>query len=201
MNKEHELSLDIRRTVLLGAYIQAWGMPLDRTISRKGDHRVEVYSFPHSGKARLNRYATVGVSGHSLPDGKVTNWELFLVTPEDDAGASSGEVVSFLLDVMAFSLCQNVRFEIGKAFDESPLAPKSWKARAFLLDEPRAEPEFLSEIHVGAECVKLIWVMPVHKDEFEIIKKSGIETFDEAAEMSEWSPADPRRVSFFDKAP
>jgi hypothetical protein len=191
-----QLAFDVRRTILLAEYMRAWGMPLERTVTRKGDHTVEVYFFPAKGEEVVNRYATVGISGYLRSNGRVADHELFMVTPADDAGASNAEVVAFVFDIMAFSIRDDVSFEIGKIFDETPLAPKSWTARALLVDEPRAEPEYLSAIHVGSECVKLLWLMPIHKNEFESIKKSGIEVFDRAAEASEWSPADPGRPSF-----
>lgn len=196
MNEEIKFKLDIRRTVLLGAYMKAWGMPSSRTVARKGEHVVEVYAFPANDDARVNRFATVGVSGHVLEGRNVADWELFLAVPTDNAGASDEQVVSFLLDVMAYSVTKVKEFGLGTIIPESPLVPQSWLARAVLVDEPRAEPEFLAEMVLGAELVKLRWVVPIHGDEYEAIRSNGLDAFDQAAETSEWSAADPRRPSF-----
>lgn len=53
--KERELSFDIRRTVILGAYMREWEMPEYRVILSKpetGVH-VEIYYFPAAGRVRL----------------------------------------------------------------------------------------------------------------------------------------------------
>jgi hypothetical protein len=193
---QQQLSFDIRRTILLGAYIEAWGLPLTRVVSTKENLTVEVYFFPPSGELKVNRYATVGISSLARPDGKPIDWELFVVTPCIDAGASPGEIETFMLDVMAFSLRPDVPFDVGQVFDESPLVPKSWTARAFFLDEARAEPEFLSEICVGRDQVRLFWIVPIHKNEFELISTEGIEAFDKLANAAQWSTVDPQRDSY-----
>jgi hypothetical protein len=95
-------------------------------------------------------------------------------------------------------LREDVAFEIGNAFPPSVLAPPAWTARAFLVDQPRAEPEFLSSMQVGAYEVKLFWIVPIHEDEFSLIKHSGVEAYDQIEAASEWSPADPLRASFCD---
>ncbi|KQV49831.1 suppressor of fused domain protein [Duganella sp. Root336D2] len=199
MNKEEKLSFDVRRTVLLGAYMKAWGMPMSRVLAEKDDHIVEAYFFPASADGKINRYVTMGVSGHCMPNGKVADWELLLALPTDNGGASEAEVISFLFDVMAYSLSPEVPFKLGLAIPESKLAPRSWAARALLIDEPRAEPEHLTEIQVGEESVKLLWIVPIHRDECELIYRDGLEAFDDAEAASQWSPADPCRPSFLSK--
>jgi len=196
MAKEQEFQHDVRRTVLLGAYMGAWGMPSSRTVTRRGEHVVEAYTFPAVDGVPVNRFATVGISGHEMEDGRKADWELFLALPPDNAGASDEEVLSFLFDVMAYSISKVKNFDLGTIIPESPLAPQSWTARALLVDEPRAEPEFLSEIELGPEVVRLRWIVPIYRDEFEVIRTNGLDAFDKAAETSEWSPADPRRPSF-----
>ncbi|MDB5386011.1 MAG: hypothetical protein JWM11_1657, partial [Planctomycetaceae bacterium] len=41
-----QFTFDIRRTLILGLYMQHWGMPEERVVSRKEETRIEVYSFP-----------------------------------------------------------------------------------------------------------------------------------------------------------
>jgi len=196
VNIDKQLSLDMRRTILLGEYMRAWGMPLYRTVTKRGDETVEAYFFPAKGDSVINRYATVGLSNCVRVDGRKVDQELFMATPYDNAGATADEVTSYLFDIMAFSLGEDIAFEVGCVFGESRLAPAAWTARAILIDEPRAEPEFLTEMHVGSQCVRLLWVVQIHKDELALILKSGIDMFDEFAQAAEWSIVDPQRDSY-----
>lgn len=186
---------DLRRTIILGAYIKAWGLPEYRTFTTRGEHRVEVYCFPPAGGV-IGRYATVGVSDFKRAGGTPINWEFLMVVPYDDAHATNDEVSSFILDFMAHTLDEAIQLEIGSAMDESLLAPKSWKARGLLVDQPRGEPEFLEHIHFASHCIELFWLVPIHKAEYESIIQYGLEKFDAADQTSEWSLADPTRESF-----
>jgi hypothetical protein len=196
MIQEQSLSYDVLRSVLLSTYIRAWGMPQMRTVSQRQEHRVEVYFFPAAAGAVVSRYVTVGVSDRIIADGKSVDWELLMVVPADGSAGTHEEITAYLLDIMAFSFREDVDFQIGEAFPPSALAPPAWAARAFLVDEPRAEQEFLASIRVGMHEVKLLWMVPIHADEFELIKHSGLEAYDEIEEASEWSPADPLRASY-----
>lgn len=195
MQLSKELELDLRRTLLLGAYMRAWGMPLERNVSRKGEQAVEVYAFPALGDSKVNRYATVGLSGLAREDGQPVDFELLLAVLADNGGATAGDVTSFLMDVVAYALRREVRLHEGSTVPESPLAPKAWAARALLIDEPRAEPEELAEIAVGPQRVKLWWLVPIHGAEQALIVSKGLAAFDAAQEASEWSLADPGRPS------
>lgn len=196
MDSDHIFSQDIRRTILLSSYISAWGMPLTRRITTKEDFQVEVYFFPAKQDGLINRYATVGVSGKGSGANKSHNWELFMAVPSDNAGATQAEIENFMFDVMCFSLQDNVQFELGATFPETPLMPASWPARALLIDEPRAEPEFIESISVGEETVNLLWIVPIYKSEHDLIVNSGLADFDAATEKSEWSLAYPLRYPY-----
>ena len=194
---EIALENDVRRAVILGLYIRAWGMPKHRVVARRKDDEVEVYSFQSVHENKIIRYATLGVSKLLRENGGIASWEIYLVVPKDNGGASEVEVESFLLDVMAYSLRSDVKFSIGQTIPASLLVPESWKARALLLDEPRGEPEYFDNIHVGVQHVKIIWLVPIHSDERERIIACGLDEFDRAESATDWSLADPNRASFF----
>ena len=186
---------DVRRTVILGEYIKAWGIPKYRKVTSKGAFRVEAYYFPPSD-GLVGRFATVGVSDYLRSDGARTNWEFLMVLPSDNAGASNDEVYSFMFDYMAHTLKRDANLEVGSAMDESPIAPRSWKARGLLIDQPHGEPEFLEHIHFNSQCIQLFWLAPIHKAEYNSIVQHGLVKFDAAVQASEWSLADPSRDSF-----
>lgn len=192
------LEVDARRAVLLGGYIRAWGMPSQRVVARRGNDAVEVCAFLAAGEGKLNRYATVGVTSLRRDGGALATWELYVVVPRDNGGISEAKVTSFLLDAMSYSLRSDVRFAVGETIPPSTIVPKEWKARALLLDEPRGEPEYLADVHLGIQHVKLLWIVPIHADERELILSDGIEAFDRAESASDWSLADPRRPSFLE---
>ena len=195
-NEEQQLVYDIRRTIILGGYMRHWGMPDTRTISRRGDESVEIYSFPPKFGGKVHRIATVGLSSQVRESGEVASYELCMVLPEGLGGATKDQVTSFIMDVAAYSLRRDVRFEIGRMIPETPLMPTSWLPRALLLDEPRGEPEEIASFQVGSQRVALIWLVPIHTDEYELIARAGLEAFDELDGRSEWSLTDPKRPSF-----
>jgi hypothetical protein len=179
----------------LGQYIAAWGLAQYRSVTTRDTHRVEVYYFP-SKNGPVSRFATVGVSDYVQADGQRINWEFLMVVPGDNAGATIDEVSMFMLDFMAHTIDRGAKLEVGSAMDESSLAPKSWKARGLLIDQPRGEPEFLEQMHFDTQCVELLWLAPIHKAEYESIVENGLDEFDAADKASEWSLADPSRDSF-----
>lgn len=197
MTKNYDpiFNFDLRRTTILGQYIKAWGLPKYRTVTTRNIHRVEVYYFEASD-GLLSRYATVGVSDYIYPAGSSANWEFLVVVPSNRDDANIDEVSSFMLDFMAHTLDKGLRLQIGSAMDESPRAPKEWKARGLLIDQPRGEPEFLEEINFADQCIELLWLVPIHKAEYNSIVRHGLKKFDAADHASEWSLADPRRESF-----
>lgn len=170
-------------------------MPIYRKVASKENHRVEVYCFaPHD--SIISRYVAVGISGCKCPDGSSIDWESLMVAPKDYDGNAHDEVSKYILDIMAHSLAFGLRLEVGQALDESPVAPDSWRARGILIDDPRGEPEFLERINFEKQCIRLLWLVPIHKVEYESIVRSGLDEFDAADQASEWSLADPWRDSF-----
>jgi len=194
-----DLERDVRRAILLGAYVRAWGVPINRSLARRGSEIIEVYAFPGRKDERVNRFATVGVSALRRDGDKLANWELLLVVPADNGGASEGEVISFLVDTASYSLRSDVRFNVGQTIPPSPLLPSCWGARALLLDDPRGEAAELSDSHVGIQHIKLVWLVPIHTDERDLILSRGIEAFDHAEAATQWSLADPNRPSVLAK--
>jgi hypothetical protein len=195
-NEKAKLVFDIRRTIILGAYIRQWGMPEYRWITHSENHTIEVYSFFPRGDEVVHRFATVGVSEINGEDGKPADYEFCMILPDELGGVSADEVVSFILDVAVYTYRKDVRCRVGATIPETELIPAKWGPKALLIDELRGEPEELSELSVGDQRVQLLWLVPIYGDEYRLIKSKGIEAFDQLDAQSEWSVADPRRPSF-----
>ena len=187
-----EFERDVRRTLILGGYIRAWGMPDSRVVSRQGSDAIEVYSFPSPGSP-VHRFATVGVSALRRENGDRSDRELFMALPPTLGGAEFEEVTNFILDVCIYSLREDVDFARGQTIPPTDRAPSAWAARAALLDEPRGEPEELAQLRVGSQQVELVWIVPIHQHELELIHSKGLDAFDQLQELSDWSLADPNR--------
>lgn len=182
---------DVRRSVLLSAYIRSWGMPRDRVVARHGDtgRVVEVYVFPaHEGQP-LARFATVGVSAHPCVSGTLDK-ELLIALPADLGGATQDAVISFMLDIATYAIYTREDIEPPFTVPETPLAPSAWATRALLVDQARGEPEELGAIELGDHAVELLWVIPVYPSEYRFIKASGLDAFDALDEQSEFSLVD-----------
>ena len=87
---------------------------------------------------------------------------------------------------------RNVKSEDLIAEIES--APSDWP-NALLFDDPRGEPNELNYFHIGMQHVKLSWVVPIFDSEYDLIRTSGIESFDAAIENAELSLVEIRRDS------
>ena len=155
-SEDAKLVFDIRRTLILGAYMSHWGMPEYRWNSRREDHAIEVYSFPPRTDEVVHRFATVGVSAVNREDETPANYELCMILPHELGGASADEVVSFMLDVAVYSYRKDVQCSAGATIPETPLMPAQWRPKALLFDELRGEPEDLSHISVGAQCIEVL---------------------------------------------
>ena len=197
LTKDQLLVNDIRRAMLLGDYIRHWGQPSSRTLSQKAGvaAAVEVYVFPPDEQTNVYRFATVGVSAQPQANGETAQWELLLCLPADLGGADEQQVIHYLLDIMAYSLRDDVNFVIGNRFPVSPLAPSSWTTKALLLDEPRGEPEEMANYQIGQQAVDLIWLIPITAGEKQFIDDNGLEDFDDLVEKSEDSILDVNRPS------
>lgn len=183
------MTAEVQTSLILALYARAWGMPeFSRTMSKEAE-QVTAYSFPQEA---LTRFATVGASGLKK-DQASADFELFMVLPNDLAGATFDEVTSMLFDVVAYGVRPDVRMVPGYAVPPSPLVPKSWNTRALLIDEPVGEPEDLATMHIGPKHIDLLWVVPIYKSEYHYIQQQGVERFYELADGSEWSLVDPTR--------
>ncbi|MCG8522529.1 MAG: suppressor of fused domain protein [Pseudomonadales bacterium] len=190
-----ELEYDIRRTIILGSYMDHWGMPNVRKVMAKDSKRVELYSFPPSSKANnVHRFATVGLSSCTFADGRSCDAEIFLTVPEVVAQDQFDEITNYLFDVLAYvieKLGRSPRSE--DTVPVTQLAPKGWP-KALLFDDPRGEPESLEVFHVGAQHVNLLWLIPIFGSEYSLIKQNGIEAFDREADKMEFSVVEVRRT-------
>ncbi len=188
-----ELEFDIKRALILSEYIDCWAMPDSRAKITKGKDTIELYSFPCDQNEYVSRFATIGLSSCKVNDTEFCNSELMLVVPKDVALEQSELLTNYIFDIVTYltsTLGRNVQAE--DAIPESELAPKGWP-KAILFDEPHGEPETLGCFHVGAQAVKLLWLVPIFGSEYNYLKTHGISALDKALESIELSPVDIRR--------
>lgn len=192
--QEDLLNFDIRRSLILANYVKYWGQPSTRTISkhRKNPFPVEIYEFP-GGDEGVYRFATIGVSSQNIDGGQTSGCEFLLCLPGNLGGVTSERVVTYLLDIVASSLVKERATEVGDLMPPSRHAPQQWSTTAILFDEARGEEPELSLINIGAESTELLWLVPITKDEYQLVKYEGIEKFDELEATSEVSLLDVNR--------
>ena len=183
---------DIRRTIILGKYIEEWGFPEDRkVISKEGNAPIEIYLFSDN---KLVRFVTIGLSAQLPKDSY--QFEIMFASGYDMAGSSLGNLMDYVLDIAAFAVQHPQMFQVSKTLPRSPLAPKPWKMNCILVDAARGEPEHFENIVVLGGSVKVLWLIPLHGDEYDLIKKQGVEAFDSLCEEQELSVIDLNRKSF-----
>lgn len=192
--REAALSFDVTRTVVLGRYIQAWGMPAHRVVmtGRAGQARIEIYHFPPAASAHPARYATVGLSRvHHKTGAAHAEWMMALEAGLGGEGVD--RVYGYFCDLIAHSIENTDGSEPPRVMGASPLAPQKWTAKAILIDELRGESEELERIPVGSETVALQWVVPISQKEAALILEQGIDAFDAYIEDLAHSIIDPAR--------
>lgn len=188
-----ELEFDIKRSIILSKYMNYWGMPETRKVMTRENERVELYVFPGEDLDQITRIATIGLSSCNFKDGRSCSSELLLVIPFDVAEDNFESISNYIFDICAYILCtleRNVNSE--DLVPENDLAPTGWP-KALLFDEPRGEPEDLECIHIGIQHINLRWVIPIFGSEYNLIKSSGIESFDNAVDEMELSLVETRR--------
>ncbi len=166
-------------------------MPEFRRIMSKGEGVVELYIFPGD---LIHRYATVGLSSFNISTSTSCDTEIFLAVPSHIVDEQSEKIENYIFDISSYlinTFGKNAKPE--DAVPESPLAPEGWP-KAILFDSPNGEPEELSCFHVGAQHINLLWVVPIFGTEYDLIKTSGIEKFDDAIQNIDLSVVDVRRL-------
>ncbi|MHA7965023.1 suppressor of fused domain protein [Paenibacillus sp. CAU 1782] len=194
-SKERELSFDIRRTIILGAFIKEWSMPEYRIVLTKPEKAVyvEIYYFPAVNENDVARFATVGLSSSLRSTGQSIGTEWMMALACDLGGESVDRIFSYVCDLAAHHIEASLDSQIPRVMEESRLAPENWSTKAFFLDELRGESEDLEEIQIGNEVVQVIWAIPVTAQEASLILREGVEAFDTYIAGAEHSIIDPRR--------
>lgn len=206
MNSDFSLDFDIKRSIILANYIKCWGMPEVRKLMSQSNEAdglltnkqmpVELYVFPGEDMDQVTRVATIGLSTCKFSDNKSCNSELLMVLPYDVVDDQLESVSRYVFDIANYIV--NTQSTNIKSEDLIPdglvSVPENWPT-ALLFDDPRGEPDELNYFHIGMQHVKLSWVIPIFDSEYELIKISGIESFDAAVGNAEVSLVEIRRDS------
>lgn len=193
-DSDREFTYDVRRSVLLGRFIQQWGMPsVRRRFTRtKPDDLVEVYWFPEDSEGKIARVVTVGASAGNAKAG-MSSCEFLLVLPYDLGGAAFSDVAGFLMDFVLYSRQSDVLLREGYATPDSELVPNAWPMKSIVVSTPRGEPEEMESFHVGTHHVNLWWLIPMYRSESDFVLRHGLAAFDSATSESDVSLVETRR--------
>jgi hypothetical protein len=203
MSSDLSLDFDIKRSIILAEYIKCWGVPETRNLMPQNKDTdefltlknmpVELYLFPGEDMDQVTRVATIGLSSCKFLDDKSCNNELLMVLPFDVADEQWESVSQYIFEISNYivnTLGRNVKSEDLRKEAES--APADWP-KALLFDDPRGEPNELNHFYIGMQHVTLSWAVPIFASEYELIKTSGIESFDAAVADAETSLVEIRR--------
>lgn len=193
--KDRILSFDIRRSIILSMYIKEWSMPEYRVIleNSKNATFIEIYYFPSVDHGSPARFASIGLSNTLRRNGRPVSAEWMLALDNGLGGESVDRIFSYLSDLIAHNIENIEDSEPPRVLGESHLAPEQWTTKAILIDELRGESDSLEQISIGNERINVLWVVPISKQELDIISNDGIEAFDQYIERISSSIIDPIR--------
>ncbi|WP_341279095.1 suppressor of fused domain protein [Paenibacillus sp. FSL H8-0537] len=193
LNENERFTFDVRRSILLGAYMAQWGMPEYRVVLSRAESGVyiEMYLFPDRGG--VSRFVTIGLSNTFHKSGQPVASEWMLALPSDLGGEKQERIFHYFADLIAHHIEKASSSSVPLVMGSSALAPDNWNAKALLIDELRGESDSLEELKVGDEVFPLLWAVPITEKEAAIILEKGIEDFDEIFEKSDYSIIDPCR--------
>jgi hypothetical protein len=173
------IARDVRRAFIVTAFVNAWGLPSSHSFlaSPDGKKIAEAFSFSSRG---ILRTVSVGISLSGEPERSV---ELILVTRAPSCELSCPEKEGLIYDLAVELMSPEYSHEVPGLENVERL--KAWGFEAVLLDEARGEPDTVSRIHVPNGSVDLIWVVPLLKNEVEIIRHDGMRQWDLLVETGE----------------
>lgn len=202
-----DFNFDIKRSIILAAYIKCWGLPESRKVLSSAGMLIELYVFPGEDMDQVSRVATIGLSEclfqiDQQDTAKPCSSELLMVLPYDLIDDDIDAISSYLFNIANYivkKLGRNLHPEEIVAGHEIATTNESSiptdLPRAVLFDEPRGEPSELNYFHIGMQHIKLSWVIPIFDNEYELIKNNSIDAFDEAVNAAEISLVEVRRES------
>ncbi len=174
-------------------YVEHWGHPVGvRRLSREGGERFSVLTFA-SQSTNVVRLATEGLGALVCDDGRPFGAELLLVLDRHFGGASNLQAEDFFIDVAVHLFRFAVRPRPGSLVPSTKLSP--WPASAVVFDEPRGEDERFEAFVADGTELRLVWAIPVYPAQAELIRRAGLDRFDELVDSSDVSLADLSRPS------
>ncbi|RSZ55209.1 suppressor of fused domain protein [Massilia atriviolacea] len=194
---DNALDADVYRTIVLGHYIQYWGLPDKRRIVRDGAGAplFEAYAFPAQGAGRPFRIASVGLAHTIKADGERDGREYYMALEDGLGGATLEQVFDYAAAAAMQIAAGAERPELPHALKPAVAAPAAWSSTALLLDQPSAENEGFDTLCIACRFdLEIVWLIPLHEAEYRFIAEHGIDDFDELVQASDQSLIDPARA-------
>lgn len=183
------------RRELLGIYRESWGEARDDVLEvRHGDGRQSFHVATYETGGTFARVATVGLGTTLAEDGLLLAVELVMALDRAELHELGPECVELFLGNIGSHLLQHsIRPVAGSTIPETSIAP--WSPDAVLFDAPRGEPEHLERFVADGVPRRLLWTIPVYREEARLVALHGIESFDALVGEHDVSLADVRRPS------
>jgi hypothetical protein len=144
------------------------------------------------GSDPVARLATLGLGTCHAGDGAPLHTELLLTLGTRElAEIGASRVTAFVADVAAHLLAQSIRPAVGSVLPHTALAP--WDPDAILFDAPRGEPQDLEQFDADGHELRLVWAVPIHASEADLVVRHGLAAFDLLVEINKCSLTDVRR--------
>ena len=135
-------------------------------------------------------YISVGASKFLNAQGE--HLEFALVAPYDSA-----EHIETLAMVAHFHSDPNFRLELGSVVDIGHSWVENSKCDHLLLDLPYFKGANFENLVVDKHCVRVLWLVPISKSEYNYIEKNGIDAFQDVLEQQKIRVSDPFRDTLF----
>jgi hypothetical protein len=169
--------------------------PLDAGWKLRGDAGgIQVARFPDQPYSGVSTYVTLGLSRRPLPmprDREVRQELLFMA----DDRYPREQVSSFLLTFAEWVQRRGQALLRGDVVGPGPAVIPDVACNAVYAALPVLHDEGLATWSGSAPATVLVWVMPVHADEAELVRRQGWDSFEDLLESREPDFADLDRAS------
>jgi hypothetical protein len=178
---------------LLEIYRESWGEPREEVLQVSSeDGGQSFYVAIHETDGPFARVATVGLGTILAEDGLLMAVELVMALDRAELHELDPERVElFLSNIGSHLLHHSIRPLAGSTIPATSIAP--WGPDAVLFDTPRGEPEHLERFEADGVPRRLLWAIPVYREEARLVAQHGIEAFDALVSEHDVSLADVRR--------
>lgn len=173
-----EFEFDLARSLLLGKYVGAWGVPSARKkFTFNQEDLAEIYFFHSDGVVRLCSIGCFRIKSESS-----LRYEVLTVFDTGDRGYSEDAATEFMSDCLQFVFNSIDELATPKLVD---YVFEDKRSRIILFDEARGEDDSIANFAFGKDRIQLAWAAQLTPRELQIIKSRGMKHFDGMVDSGE----------------